>query len=441
MGQYVDGAALSVAGIAATNAVYRKVAWRLIPFLMLCYAVAYLDRVNIGFAKLGMSRELGLSETVYGLGAGIFFIGYFVFEVPSNAMLHRLGARTWIARIMVSWAAVSALCSLVGGPISFYIARFCLGVAEAGFFPGIILYLTYWFPAARRGQMVALFMVAIPVAGLIGGPVSGWIMSAFDGWQGWSGWRWMFLFEAIPAALFGILVPFVLNSRVEEAGWLTDAEKAVIERDLSQDAAGSRLVHAGLREIVSDPAILRFAFIYFCCVMGQYGVTFWLPTLIAAAAKGSALIAGLLSALPYGCAVIAMILICRHSDRTRERRWHLMLPMMVGGLGLVAAATGGLGLPVSMALLCVAAAMTLTATPMFWTLPTAMLSGSAAAIGIAAINSVGNLAGFASPLVVGWVSDRFGSVGAGMAVLAVVLWAGAAMTFRITRVAPADPTP
>ena len=416
---------------------YRKVGWRLIPFLMLCYAIAYLDRVNIGFAKLGMSSDLRLSETVYGLGAGIFFIGYFLCEVPSNAMLHKLGARIWIARIMISWGILSAACSLISGPISFYVLRFLLGIAEAGFFPGIILYLTYWFPAARRGQVVALFMIAIPLAGLVGGPLSGAIMVLGHDGLGWSGWRWMFILEAVPAIILGIMVPFMLDSRVAEARWLNDAEKKLIADALERDGAATRHVHAGLRDIIADPLIRRFAAIYFCCIMGQYGVTFWLPTMLAKMGGGSALTVGIFSVLPYGCAVIAMVLVCRHSDATGERRWHLVLPMLIGGIGLVLAPSLAGGVAFSLLLFCIAAAATLTATPMFWTLPTAALSGTAAAVGIAAINSVGNLAGFLSPLLVGWVSDRTGSVVAGMAALAAVLAIGAILTLT----APRDTAP
>lgn len=414
------------------DAVYRKVAWRLIPFLMLCYAVAYLDRINIGFAKLQMSAELGLSEAVYGLGAGIFFIGYFLCEVPSNIMLHRLGPRTWITRIMVSWAALSGACALIAGPRSFYVVRFLLGIAEAGFFPGILLYLTYWFPAARRGQVIAMFMVAIPVAGLIGGPLSGAVMSLADGRLGWAGWRWMFVLEALPALLLGIAVPFVLTSRVEDARWLSADEKALLAADLARDDAAALKVHAGLREIAADPLMRRFAFIYFCCVMGQYGVTFWLPTMLATVERGSALAVGLVSALPYGCAVAAMLAICRHSDRTGERRWHLALPMAIGGLCLILGAGAAGDLAVSLPLLCAAAAATLAATPMFWALATPTLRGGAAAVGIAAINSAGNLAGFASPLAIGWISTQTGSITAGIALLAAVLAVGAALVLRAT---------
>lgn len=424
---------------AAEDAVYRRVAWRLIPFLMLCYTTAYLDRVNVGFAKLGMMSELGLNEAVYGLGAGIFFIGYFIFEVPSNLMLHRMGARRWIARIMISWAVASAACAWIEGAASFYILRFLLGVAEAGFFPGIILYLTYWFPAARRGQIISLFMVAIPLAGLIGGPVSGFIMNQFDGVGGWSGWRWMVLLEAAPALVLGLMVPFVLSSRVEEARWLSPGEREIIVRDLARDQDGGGMDHARLRDLFLDRRLLKFAFIYFCCIMGQYGITFWLPSLIAQIGRISPLMIGLYSALPYGCAVVAMVALGRLSDRTGERRWFVIGPLLAGAasIALIPQLSGQLGL--SLALLCVAAAVTLSATPLFWNLPTAMLQGTAAAAGIAAINSIGNLAGFASPLLVGWINDRTGSGSAGMTALALALLAGAIATWWSTSARNAAP--
>lgn len=418
---------------AQTDHVYRKVAWRLVPFLMICYAVAYLDRVNVGYAKLGMSADLNLSDAVYGLGAGIFFLGYFLFEVPSNIMLHRLGARTWIARIMISWAVVSGACAFIDGPVSFYVLRFLLGVAEAGFFPGIILYLTYWFPAARRGRIIAVFMVAIPLAGLVGGPVSGVIMDRFDGLADWAGWRWMFVAEAVPALFLGLAVLRFLDSRPVDARWLSDQEQRQILDDLEQDRSAAPAGHARLRDLLRDPLLLKFSAIYLCCVMGQYGVTFWLPTMIADMAFDSVLIIGLVSAIPYGCAIVAMITLGWHSDKTGERRWHLMLAMLVGAFALAAAPllTGG---PIlSMLILSIAAAAILAATPLFWNLPTATLNGAAAAVGIAAINSIGNIAGFLSPFMVGWINEATGTITAGMISLAMVLMAGVLLTAVTTR--------
>lgn len=424
----MDTTATATPALADTDRgrLYRKVAWRLLPFLMLCYAVAYLDRVNVGYAKLGMAADLGLSEAVYGLGAGIFFIGYFLFEVPSNVLLHRLGARTWIARIMISWSLVSGACALIGGPVSFYIARFLLGVAEAGFFPGIILYLTYWFPSAQRGRIIGLFMVAIPLAGLFGGPLSGWLMEATDGWGGAAGWRWMFALEALPAFLLGCAVPFVLTSRVSEARWLSEKERAAITADLAAETPAA-VGHGRLRDLLADKSVRRLSAIYFCCIMGQYGITFWLPTLLSTVGDDSPRVVGLMSALPYACAVLAMISVSRHSDKTGERRWHLVLPMALGALAMASTPLLGTQIALSLVVLSIAAGATLTATPLFWNLPTAALSGAAAAVGIALINSVGNLAGFISPLLVGWISTKFGSAAAGLLVLAAFLLVGAGL--------------
>ena len=420
------------AGEAQADAVYRKVKWRLIPFLMACYVVAYLDRVNVGFAKLGMSDELGIGEAAYGLGAGIFFIGYFLFEIPSNMALHRFGARRWIARIMISWAVVSAACAFIGGPTSFYVLRFLLGVAEAGFFPGIILYVSYWFPSSRRGEIIALFMVAIPLAGIVGGPLSGLIMHGMDGTAGWRGWRWMFLIEAIPAVVLGCLVPRMLPSRPAEADWLDSSERAQIEQDLADDEPEGVRHHASIRDIFGDPQIMRLALIYFGCIMGQYGFTFWLPTMIDDISGGSPLVVGLFSVLPYACAAVTMLLVGRSSDRTGERRWHLVLPLLVGAGALIFTPMAQNPVP-AIALLCLAAAATLTASPLFWNLPTAFLRGSAAAVGIAAINSVGNLAGFVSPLLIGWVSGTTGSRTTATAVLAMILVIAALAVFSGSR--------
>lgn len=418
---------------AGDAALYRKVTWRFLPFLMLCYTAAYLDRINVGIAKLGMSRDLALSETVYGAGAGIFFIGYFLCEVPSNAMLHRMGARVWIARIMISWAVASGACAFVEGPVSFYIARFFLGVTEAGFFPGIILFLTHWYPASYRGRIIAVFMTAIPIAGLVGTPLSGALMAGLDGLAGWSGWRWMLIAEALPALVLGFTVLKVLDSHIEDARWLDRSEKDRLAANLVADAASGRVVHAGLRDIVADPLVLRFAAIYFCCVMGQYGITFWLPTLLNGIGKTSALLIGLYSIMPYACAVAAMLLVGRHSDKTGERRWHVALPLFVGAVALAVAPLTGSSTIVAIAVLSVAAAATLTATPLFWNLPTSVLSGVSAAIGIAAINSVGNVAGFVSPLLVGWLSETGGSINYGMWMLTIVLVLGGLLALSIAR--------
>ncbi|SFU56879.1 MFS transporter [Pseudoduganella namucuonensis] len=411
--------------------VYRKVTWRIVPFLMLCYVVAYLDRVNVGFAKLQMLNDLKFSETVYGLGAGVFFFGYFLFEVPSNVILHRVGARRWIARIMITWALISGAFMFVNSPTTFYVLRFLLGIAEAGFFPGIILYLTYWYPAERRARIVCTFMTAIPIAGLIGGPLSGWIMEAFAGVQGMAGWQWMFVLEAVPAVVMGVAVLLYLDDGIRAAKWLNEGEKRILEERIAQDAHG-KTAHPSLRAVFSDGRVWLMALIYFCCVMGQYGLTFWMPTLIKTAGITGVLNIGMFTAIPYAAAVAAMLLLGRSSDQRRERRWHLATPMLLGAVGLVGSALAGTtNTGVAIVFLAIAAAGVLSSAPLFWSLPTAFLNGVAAAAGIAAINSVGNLAGFASPFLIGAIKDMTQSTNVGLYVLAGVLVAGAVIVLRV----------
>ncbi|MDR2336275.1 MAG: MFS transporter [Burkholderiaceae bacterium] len=404
---------------------YSKVFWRIVPFLMLCYVIAYLDRVNVGFAKLQMSQDLGFSEAVFGLGAGIFFLGYFFFEVPSNLLLHKVGARVWIARIMITWGILSGCFMFVESVTSFYILRFLLGLAEAGFYPGVILYLTYWYPAHRRARIVAVFMSAIPVAGIFGNPLSGWIMDAFHGVSSMHGWQWMFLIEAVPAVLVGILVLFWLDNSIEKAKWLNAEEKALLQRAVKEDqAAGDKGPHS-VKGVFMDSRMWWMAAIYFAFVMGQYAITFWLPTLVKATGVQGNLHIGLLSAIPFLCAIVAMNLFGRSADHRRERRWHLIIPAMMGAVGFAVSASFTQNTAVSLLFLSLAAAGVLTCAPLFWSLPTAFLSGTAAAAGIAAINSVGNIAGFVSPYLIGTLKDMTGSTAIGMYMLSAVLVLGA----------------
>ncbi|MFC5524085.1 MFS transporter [Polaromonas jejuensis] len=410
-------------------ATYNKVGWRLIPFLLLCYVVAYLDRVNVGFAKLQMLQDLNLSETVYGLGAGIFFIGYFLFEVPSNVILHRVGARIWIARIMVTWGVISAAMMFVTSATSFYVLRFLLGVAEAGFFPGIILYLTYWYPAERRGRMTALFMTAIALSGVIGGPLSGWIMHSFAGVNGLKDWQWLFILEGLPSIIMGIVTFFYLDDRIAHAKWLTPQEKALLERNIVAENAGKQDLEIGA--VFTDPRVWLMSLIYFSFVMGLYGVSFWLPTIIKATGVKDALQIGLLTAIPFGFGVVAMVLVSRSADRSRERRWHIAIPALLGAAGLVLSAVWGQNTGLAMAALTLATMGILTTLPLFWSLPTAFLAGAGAAAGIALINSLGNLAGFVSPFLVGWLKDLTQSTNTGMYLLAASMVLGALLTLSV----------
>lgn len=406
------------------DAVFRKVVWRLVPFLILCYVVSYLDRVNVGFAKLQMSSDLGFSEAAFGLGAGLFFIGYFIFEVPSNILLQRFGAKVWIARIMITWGIVSASFMFVTNETTFYVLRFLLGVAEAGFYPGVILYCTYWFPSHRRARVIAMFMSAIPVAGIFGNPLSGWILDAFDGSGGLHGWQWMFVLEAIPAVLIGIWCLYYLDSSVRAAKWLNEEEKQVVEAAIADDTA-HHTNHGPIWGAFKDPKIWLMCLIYFCFVMGQYALTFWLPTFIKSTGISGGLTIGLLSAIPFLAALVAMNLFGRSADKHRERRWHLVIPALMGTLGFTMAAVTTSSTVLSLIALSVAAAGVLTCAPLFWSLPTAFLGGAAAAAGIAIINSVGNLAGFVSPYMIGLVKDATGSTVLPMFILAGVLVVGA----------------
>jgi MFS family permease len=414
----------------AEERAYRKVTWRLLPFLMTCYLVAYLDRVNIGFAKLQMLNDLHFSETVYGLGAGMFFIGYFFFEVPSNVILHKVGARLWIGRIMISWGIVSGAFMFVSTPMMFYALRFLLGIAEAGFFPGIILYLTYWYPGHRRAHMIALFMAAIPLSGIVGGPLSGWIMKAFAGVHNLTGWQWLFVLEAIPALAIGVITMIYLDNGVRSAKWLNEDEKRILEANLAHDQR-SLPVHPSWSALASDRRLWRMCLIYFASVVGNYGLTFWLPSLIAAAGVTDVLQIGLWTAVPYSAAIIFMLILGRSADRRRERRWHTAVPMLMGAVGLTGSALVGAHVIPAMVFLTIAACGLMTCAPLFWSLPTAILQGTAAAAGIAAINSIGNLGGFVSPYVVGGLKDLTHSTALGMYMLSAVLVLGAALIISL----------
>jgi MFS family permease len=411
---------------------YRKVFWHIVPFLMACYAISYLDRVNIGFAKLQMSHAMGLSETAYGTGAGVFFLSYFLCELPSNLVLQRVGARRWIARIMVTWGLLSAACVFVTGAKSFVLVRFLLGAAEAGFYPGILLYLTTWFPARRRAAMVALFMSAIPLAGVFGNPLSGWIVGHFSGRAHLAGWQWMFLMEALPAIFGGIAVLLLLEDTVEGAVWLDDEAKQLLAQDVAADVQATASGPHSLAAVLRDGRTWLLSGIYFTIVMGQYGLTFWMPTLMHAAGVRGSFHLGLLSAIPFLCAILVMNLCGRSADKFQERRWHTIVPTLVGVLGFAVTPLVHT-VPLTLLTLSIAASGVLTSTPLFWSLPTAYLSGRAAAGGIAIINSFGNLAGFVSPVAVGILRDKTHQDGYAMYLLSAVLLLGALGVQRIPK--------
>ncbi|WP_026355209.1 MFS transporter [Massilia niastensis] len=412
-----------VASVQADEPLFRKLVWRVMPFLLICYLFAYLDRVNVAFAKLQMAQQLQFSEAVYGLGAGIFFIGYFLFEVPSNLIMERVGARRWIARIMLTWGMLSAGMMLVTTANQFYVMRFLLGVAEAGFFPGVLLYLSQWFPSVQRGRVVALLMAAVPVSTVIGAPISGWILQSMQGVQGLGGWQWLFLIEGVPSMILGVACLFLLTDRIAEATWLTPQEKRHLQMQLDLDDKGKQ-THS-FKAALASPRLWLLAAIYFCIALGNLGLAFWMPTLVKEAGVRSLGTVGLLTAIPYLCATVVMILVGRSADARRERRYHLAVPMLTGALGLIAAAHMP-NLSLTMVALVVATAGLTTALPMYWPVPSAILGGSAMAGGLALLNSAGALAGFVGPFGIGWLKTHAAHPNLALYVMAAIVAAGAA---------------
>jgi ACS family tartrate transporter-like MFS transporter len=400
--------------------VLAKIRRRLIPFMFLLYIVSYLDRVNVGFAALQMNQDLGLSAGDFGLGSGIFFIGYFLFEVPSNLIMERIGARLWIARIMISWGLVSAGMMFMKGTTSFYTLRFLLGLAEAGFFPGMILYLTYWFPRRDHARAIALFMTANAVAGVVGGPISGALLT-LHGLGGLAGWQWLFLLEGLPAVGLGVVTFAYLPNGPQDAHWLTDEERRWLKDRLAKDrAAETASRHAPIRHVFSNPRAWAFCALYFLIVLGLYSISFWLPQILKGLSGSSDLLVGMFSALPYLVAAIGMVWIGRHSDRHGERRWHVAGPALLAALGFLLSTQTSVP-ALALASISLAALGIWGSLGPFWAMSTAVLTGPTAAPGIAWINSVGNLAGFVGPYVVGLLKDATGGFGAAMAALAFFL--------------------
>ena len=398
--------------IGSSDLLYRKVAWRIMPILFVGYIIAYIDRVNVGFAKLQMMGDLGFSDSVYGFGAGIFFLGYILLEIPSNLILHRVGARGWICRVLVTWGIVSACTALVRSPGEFYAIRFLLGIAEAGFFPGMILYLTYWFPSHRRGKMVAVLLAGSAVSGMIGGPISGYILRFFTGSRHLAGWQWLFILEAIPAIILGVVVLFCLKDRVTDARWLSTEEKTVIVAEIGEEAAAK--THNTILSVFTSPRVWLMGTIYFGIEMGSYAVGFWQPTIIRQTGVMNVFDIGLLTAVPYTLALISMLLVARHADKKRERRWHVVVPCMVAALGFALCAQAGSSTMVAMIGLILAVVGVVTAIPMFWALPTSFLGGAAAAAGIALVNCTGNIGGFLSPAILGSLKDHTHTLNSGL---------------------------
>ncbi|RZL94916.1 MAG: MFS transporter [Variovorax sp.] len=429
---HATSAAHGVAGIhrpslqSAEDKVYRKISWRVMPIVLIAYIFAFLDRINIGYAQLQMKQDLAFSDAVYGLGAGIFFVTYLLFEVPSNLLLEKIGARLTFLRIMVLWGLASSATAFVTEAWQFYGIRLLLGVFEAGFFPGIILYLTYWYPSHRRGRVTGLFLFGMPITGVLGGPLSGMIMGGMEGLGGMHGWQWLFIVEGLPTVLLGFLLYRLLPNRPAEASWLDDGEKAHVQSVLDADhKVGEKPGHHGkLAAALADPKTYLLAFVYFCCACAVYTVTFWLPTMIKSLGISNIGAIGWITAVPYIFGAIGVLVISRSSDRFKERRWHVGGTLVVGAAALFATSFLGTSFAPVMVLLCIAAFFIFGGGSLFWSIPPTYLSREAAATGIAVISSLGILGGFVSPTVIGWIKSVTGSIQMGLGALTALVIGG-----------------
>ncbi|MTD56049.1 MFS transporter [Amycolatopsis pithecellobii] len=408
-----------------TSAAMRKATKRLVPLMAICYFVAYLDRTNLSVAALTMNKELGFNATTYGFGAGVLFLGYVLLDAPSNLIMHRVGARRWMARIMIVWGIVAAACATISGEVSFFVLRFLLGVAEAGFFPGMILYLTYWFPAARRATVTGLFMVAVPLSTALGAPLGGLLLK-LDGAAGLSGWQWLYLAEGVPAVILGIALLWLLPDRPAKAKWLTDEQRTAIEDVLAKETAETEKGNPmPVRRALLHGRTLALGLVYFGIAFGLYGLGFWMPQIIKSSLEiKDNLSVTLLTAAPYAVGAVAMVVWGRACDRAGKSATYTMLPMVVGGVALVVSAFLTSAPWLGYAGLCACAIGVMAAFPAFWTMPSAFLAGAAAAGAIGIINSIGNLSGFIGPYWVGWMSSLFGSAQWGLVTIGLVMTAG-----------------
>ena len=413
---------------AELDAIWTKITWRIMPIVLIAYVMAFLDRINVGYAKLTMQQDLQFSDEVYGLGAGIFFLTYLIFEVPSNLWMERVGARRTLLRIMVLWGIASTATAWVTTPTQFYLVRLLLGAFEAGFFPGIILYLTYWYPSARRGRVTGWFMFGMPITGVLGGPLSGWILKSFDGVGGWHGWQWVFVIEGIPTILIGVLVYLLLTDKPEQARWLNDREKSIVHQAMQVDRQGEdpQESHGGLRGLklaLGDSMTWVLAFIYFTCTSAVYTLTFWLPPMVKSLGIADIAQVGWYTAIPFAFGSLGILALSRSSDYFRERRWHVASTLIIGSIALYATTlTAGAFFP-SMVLLCVAAFF-IFGCALFWSIPPTYLSRQAAATGIAVISSLGTLGGFVSPTLIGAFKTSTGSISTGLFAMMALICAG-----------------
>lgn len=412
---------------------YRKIAIRLMPFLVLCYFISYIDRANISFAKLQFMSDLGFSEAAYGFGAGLFFIGYSLFEVPSNIMMQRVGARRTLLRIMVLWGLISSALMFVSTPMEFYVMRFFLGCAEAGFFPGVMFYLTYWFPAARRGRATGYFMMGAAAAGIIGGPVSTWIMVHFAGMNGLKGWQWLFLLEGIPAVILGFVAFYFLSDQPKDAKWLSAGEKAIVLGDLAAEEKGaSQGSGSGLRDALRNPKVYVGIVVYFCIVLSFNAISLWAPTIIRGVGVKDLFNVGLVSSLIFMAGAAGTYVVGYSSDRKVERRWHLAACCAVIAVSFALLPFSIHSTPLAITLLAIAAAASYGTYTVFWTIPATFLPGNSKASGIALITSVGGLAAFVSPTLVGWMKASSGSIYLGLTILGgITLLGGIIMLFAL----------
>ncbi|MEM5310823.1 MFS transporter [Paraburkholderia sp. JHI869] len=435
----------SPSGRIVEDAVFQKISWRVMPLILIAYVCAFLDRINIGYAQLQMKQDLAFSDAVYGLGAGIFFVTYLLFEVPSNLLLEKIGARLTFLRIMVLWGLTSAATAFVTAPWQFYGIRLLLGLFEAGFFPGIILYLTYWYPSQRRGRVTGLFLFGMPITGVLGGPLSGTIMSRLEGFGGMHGWQWLFLVEGLPTVLLGILLYCMLPDRPTSAPWLNDAEKALVQSVLDADQGGVSKAghHGGLTTALADPKTYVLAFIYFCCACAVYTLTFWLPTMIKGLGIAPIATIGWYTAVPYLFGALGVLVISRSSDRFKERRWHVGGTLVLGVVVLALTSFLGTAVVPVMVLMCVASFFIFGGASLFWSIPPTYLGRDAAAAGIAVISSLGILGGFVSPTLIGWIKGATGSIQMGLLALTAVVSVGGltillGLPKRAVRVGPGE---
>ena len=421
MKQFIEHSFVCMSGSTAAGdveAVYFKIAKGIIPFLALLFVMAWLDRYNLGFAKLQMAKDLGFSETVYGFGAGIVYFGYMLFEIPSNLLLERIGARKTFARITILWGITSIATMFVKTAAWFYVLRFLLGSFEAGLFPGVVFYLTYWFPARRRALMQALFTTSIPLSIILGAPISGWIMGSLGGGAGLANWQWLFLLEGIPSIVVGLSALVIVADKPSQARWLSEREKQLVLADLDADHVNAGPRTHGFREAMRHPGVWLLTVIYFCATSSTVTIGFWIPSIIQSLGVNSNITIGLLSTVPYIGAMIGMVLVGRHSDRTLERRYHAALGYLVSAIGLVGIGVFANSPALAFTALVIAVTAPLSGHQAFWQMPTMLLAGTAAATGIALINSIGNLSGWLGPSVVGWLEDLTGKTSTGLYVVA-----------------------